>query len=172
MTPLLVNLASIAKFGNVHFKSTLTRTSFIQFQSNKNLLLAETQSFSDDFKMVALFPCQQQSSNSKIRRGIFFKCVKTLRSEKLKKIQINIAPHYKYKIHLNYFKMERIFTELCLSQFQLGTSPSGNHWGNFLSERIQTTWAIFCLIPLPRGKKWSSNSQGWQNFPKVEETAP
>ena len=37
-------------------------------------------------------------------------------------------------------------SELCLSQFQLGTSPLGN------PERIPATLEIFCLIPLPQGK--------------------
>ena len=50
---------------------------------------------------------------------------------------------------------------LCLSQFQLGTSPRATPGKFFLSERIPATWAIFLSNSLPRGKKWWSNSRGW-----------
>ena len=47
--------------------------------------------------------------------------------------------------------------KLCLSQFQLGTSPPppppSNPWEIFLSERIPVTRAIFLFNSLPRGKK-------------------
>ena len=42
---------------------------------------------------------------------------------------------------------------LCLSQFQLGTPPSGNLRENFLSELILATWAIFLSNSLLWGKK-------------------
>ena len=42
---------------------------------------------------------------------------------------------------------------LCLSQFQLGTSPRATPGKIFLSERIPTTRVIFLSNSLPRGKK-------------------
>ena len=61
---------------------------------------------------------------------------------------------------------------LCLSEFQLGTSPLGNPRESFLSERIPATRATFLSNSLPGAKNDGRIPGGGAKFPKVEETTP
>ena len=66
---------------------------------------------------------------------------------------------------------QRFLLGLCLSQFQLGTSPLATPGKIFWGEQTRPPGQIFFSNSLPRSKKRWSNSQGvGQNFPKLEKT--
>ena len=68
----------------------------------------------------------------------------------------------KSKVRLISEISEFLYLALCLSQFQLGTSPPGNPWENFF-ERANPghPGKFFCLIPCPGAKNDGQIPPGW-----------
>ena len=55
----------------------------------------------------------------------------------------------------------QFYIDLCLSQFQLGTSPRATPGKIFWASESRPPGQNFLSNSLPRGKKWWSNSRGW-----------
>ena len=66
-----------------------------------------------------------------------------------------------------------ILVVLCLSQFQLDTSPPGNPGENFFERAYPGhPGNFFCQIPCPGAKNDGEFPGGGAKFAKLEETAP